>query len=334
MKFLRLLIPALLLAVISAAAKNPPQYQQVNKFVVGGSSGWDYLLYDSSADRLFITRGTRVLVIDAKTGKQTGELPASGAHGVALVHDKNRGFISNGRAGTVTVFDLTTLKPRGDIKVGENPDAIIYDPNSKHVIVMNGRSHNLMAIDPDSLKVVADVPLGGKLEFAATDPGHIYVNVEDTGEIAVVDSKAWKATERWKLADCEEPSGLAIDSSTHRLFDVCGNKKMMVVDTANGKVVSTIPTGAGTDAAGFDPELKLAFASNGEGTLSVVQAEKGDYKLLQNATTMRSARTMTLDPKTHRVFLVGAEMVPPASGQGRPTEKPDTFTVLVYAPAK
>jgi len=334
MKFWRFLIPALLLAGISAAAKNPPQYQQVNKFVLGGSGGWDYLLYDSSADRLFITRGMRVVVVDPNTGKQTGELPATGAHGVALVQDKNRGFISNGRAGTVTVFDLTTLKPTGDIKVGENPDAIIYDPNSKHVIVMNGRSHNLMAIDPDSLKVVADIPLGGKLEFAATDLGHIYVNVEDTGEIAVVDSNTWKATERWKLADCEEPSGLAIDSSAHRLFDVCGNKKMMVVDTATGKVVSTIPTGAGTDAAGFDPGLKLAFASNGEGTLSVVQTAKGDYKLLQNATTMRSARTMALDPKTHRVFLVGAEMVPPASGQGRPTEKPDTFTVLVYAPAK
>jgi DNA-binding beta-propeller fold protein YncE len=334
MKFLRFLIPALLLTAVAAAAKNPPQYQQVNKFVLGGSGGWDYLLYDPNADRLFITRGTRVLVVDANTGKQTGELPATGAHGVALVQDKNRGFISNGRAGTVTVFDLTTLKPTGDIKVGENPDAIIYDPNSKHVIVMNGRSHNLMAIDPGSLKVVADVPLGGKLEFAATDPGHIYVNVEDTGEIVVVDSNTWKATQRWKLADCEEPSGLAIDRSTQRLFDVCGNKKMMVVDTASGKVVATIPTGGGTDAAGFDPELKLAFASNGEGTLSVVQTAKGDYKLLQNATTMRSARTMALDPKTHRVFLVGAEMVPPASGQGRPTEKPDTFTVLVYAPGK
>jgi DNA-binding beta-propeller fold protein YncE len=334
MKLWRFLIPALLLAGISAVAKNPPQYQQVNKFVLGGSGGWDYLLYDSNADRLFITRGMRVIVVDPNTGKQTAELPATGAHGVALVQDKNRGFISNGRAGTVTVFDLTTLKPTSDIKVGENPDAIIYDPNSKHVIVMNGRSHNLMAIDPDSLKVVADIPLGGKLEFAATDPGHIYVNVEDTGEIAVVDSKTWKATERWKLADCEEPSGLAIDSSAHRLFDVCGNKKMMVVDTATGKVVSTIPTGAGTDAAGFDPGLELAFASNGEGTLSVVQTAKGEYKLLQNATTMRSARTMALDPKTHRVFLVGAEMVPPASGQGRPTEKPDTFTVLVYAPAK
>ena len=334
MKLSRFLIPALLLTCLFAAAQNPPRYQQVNKFVLGGSGGWDDLLYDSGSDRLFITRGTRVLVVDPSTGKQVAELAAAGAHGVALVHDKNRGFISNGRAGTVTVFDLTTLKPTGDIKVGDNPDAVIYDPNSKRVIVMNGRSHNLMAIDPDTLKVVADVPLGGKLESATADPGHIYVNVEDTGEIAVVDSTTWKATQRWKLADCEEPSGLAIDAGAHRLFAVCGNKKMVVVDSSSGKIVATVPTGGGTDGAGFDPGLKLAFASNGEGNLSVVQTAGENYKLLENVPTERSARTMALDPKTHRVFTVAAELTPPPAGQRWPSEKPDTFTLLVYAPAK
>ena len=334
MRLLRFLIPALLLTCLCAAAQNPPRYQHVNKFVLGGSGGWDDLLYDSGSDRLFITRGTRVLVVDPNTGKQVAELPAAGAHGVAVVNDKNRGFITNGRANTVTVFDLTTLKPTGEIKVGDNPDAIIYDPNAKRVIVMNGRSHNLMAIDPDALKVVADVPLGGKLESAAADPGHIYVNVEDTGEIAVVDSTTWKATQRWKLADCEEPSGLAIDDSAHRLFAVCGNKKMVVVDSGSGKIVATVPTGGGTDGAGFDPGLELAFASNGEGNLSVVQTTGGNYKLLENVPTQRSARTMALDPKTHRVFTVAAELTPPPAGQRWPSEKPDTFTLLVYAPTK
>lgn len=332
MKVSRILLAVVVVNALFAVAQSTPKYQQVNKFLLGGSGGWDYLLYDANGDRLFITRGTKVLVVDANTGKQTAELPANGAHGVALVPDKNRGFISNGRAGTVTVFDLQTLKPTGEIKVGENPDAIIYDPNSKHVIVMNGRSKNLMAIDPDSLKVDADIPLGGKLEFAATDKNHIYVNVEDTGEIAVVDSKAWKAAQRWKLADCEEPSGLAIDPGTHRLFDVCGNKKMLVVDSNDGKILATVPTGDGTDAAAFDPGLNVAFASNGEGTLSVVQAAKGNYKLLENVSTQRSARTMALDPKTHRVFTVAAELTPPPAGQRRPSEKPDTFTLLVYAP--
>lgn len=334
MKPSRFFLLALLLTSFYAVAQSAPHYRQVNKFVLGGSGGWDDLLYDADSDRLFITRGTRVLVVDPSTGKQVGEILANGAHGVALVHDKNRGFISNGRTGTVTIFDLTTLQPTGEVKVGDNPDAIIYDPHSKHVLVMNGRSHNLMAIDPDSLKVVADIPLGGKLESAAADAGHIYVNVEDTSEISVVDSNSWKETKRWKLADCEDPSGLAIDSGARRLFDVCGNKKMVVVDTANGKVVASLPTGGGTDGAGFDPGLKLAFASNGEGTLSVVQTEKGDYKLLEDVPTMRSARTMAVDPKLHRVFLVGAELIPPPAGQRWPTEKPDTFTVLVYAPSK
>jgi DNA-binding beta-propeller fold protein YncE len=185
-------------------------YQQIGSYPLTGEGGWDYLTYDTAANRLFIAHGMSVLVV-GPDGKELGTIPANGVHGVALVQDKNLGFITNGRAGTVTVFDLKTLKPIQDIKAGENPDAVIYDAYSKHVIVMNGRSKDLMAIDPDSKKVDATVPLGGKLEFAAATPGKVYVNVEDTGEIVVVDSKAWKATQRWKLAGCEEPSGLAID---------------------------------------------------------------------------------------------------------------------------
>jgi YVTN family beta-propeller protein len=326
-----LLLP---LAVPSAAAA-APLYHQVAKFTLGGEGGWDYVVYDPAGDRLFIAHNKAVMVVAATDGKLLGEIPADGAHGTALVPEKNRGFLTNGRAGTVTVFDLTTLKPVESIKAGENPDAIIYDPNSKRVLVMNGRSKDLMAIDPDSLKVVATIPLGGKLEFAAAEKGHIYVNVEDTGEIVSVDSKAWKLEQRWKLEGCEEPSGLALDSQKHHLFTVCGNSKMLVVDTRSGKVVAEVPTGAGTDAAAFDPEQKLAFSSNGEGTLTVVrEAKGGQFEVAENDATQRGARTMALDPRSHKIFTVTAELGPPAEGQRRPSVKPGTFMLLVYAPAK
>jgi DNA-binding beta-propeller fold protein YncE len=316
-------------------ADSAPLYKQVAKYTIGGDGGWDYITYDPSGNRLFVAHNSAIYVIDATSGKKTGEIPANGAHGVALVPDKGLGFSSNGRAGTVTVFDLKTLAPKTDIKVGENPDAIIYDKYAKRVIVMNGRSHDLMAIDPDSLKVIAAVPLGGKLEFAAADPGHVYVNVEDTGEIAVVDSTTWKATERWKLADCEEPSGLAIDEASGHLFTVCGNGKMLVVDKKTGKAVATTATGKGTDAAAFDPKLGFAFASNGEGTLTVVRRVKGGtYEAASNIQTQRGARTMAVDPNSHRVFLPTAELGPPAEGQTRPSIKPGSFEILVYAPSE
>jgi DNA-binding beta-propeller fold protein YncE len=316
-------------------AESAPLYKQVAKYTIGGDGGWDYITYDPSGNRLFVAHNSAIYVIDATSGKKTGEIPANGAHGVALVPDKGLGFSSNGRAGTVTVFDLKTLTPKSDIKVGENPDAIIYDKYANRVIVMNGRSHDLMAIDPDSLKVVATVPLGGKLEFAAADPGHVYVNVEDTGEIAVVDSTTWKATERWKLTDCEEPSGLAIDEAAGHLFTVCGNSKMLVVDKKTGKAVATPATGKGTDAAAFDPKLGYAFASNGEGTLTVVRRVKGGtYDVAANIPTQRGARTMAVDPSSHRIFLPTAELGPPAEGQTRPSIKPGSFEILVYAPSE
>ena len=319
--------------LLAAAALAQSTYKQIGAYPLPGDTGWDYLTYDSAANRIFIAHGTSILVVDPE-GKKLGELPANGAHGVALVQDKNLGFSSNGRAGSVTVFDLQTLKPIQDIKAGENPDAIIYDPFSKNVIVMNGRSKDLMAIDPDSKKVIATVPLGGKLEFAAAAPGKVFVNVEDTGEIAVVDSNGWKAINRWKLPDCEEPSGLAITEKHDTLFTVCGNAKMLVLDAESGKVLASVKTGDGTDAAAYDPELGYAFASNGEGTLTVIKKSGSAWVAEQNVPTMKSARTMTLDPKSHKVFLVGAEFNSPAPGERRGTIKPGTFKLLVYAPAK
>ena len=330
-----LLRVASVVLVISTLASAKSTYKQVATFSLPGDEGWDYLTYDSTGNRVFIAHASTILVVSAEDGKKVGEIPATRAHGIALVPDHNLGFSSNGGAGTVTPFDFKTLKPLPDIKVGENPDAIIYDPNTKYVIVMNGRSKDVMAIDPASLKVVQTVPLGGKLEFAAAAPGHIYVNVEDTGEIVSIDTKAWKVEQRWKLEGCEEPSGLALDDKTSRLFTVCGNKKMLVVDTKSGKIVSTVPTGDGTDAAGFDRGLGLAFASNGEGTLTVVeQSGDGKYQVSDNVTTLKGARTMALDQDSHKVFLITAEFGTPAEGQRRAPIKPGTFKLLVYAPAK
>jgi YVTN family beta-propeller protein len=325
-----------LLAGAAIAQSTPQLYKQTGKLQIGGEGGWDYITYDESSNRLFVGHSMEITVVDLATGKKAGSVPANGAHGVALVVDRNLGFSSNGRGGTVTVFDLKTLQPKTEIKAGENPDAIIYDQYSKRVVVMNGRSKDMMVIDPESLKVVATIPLGGKLEFAAADPGHVYVNVEDTGEIASVDSKTWTADQRWKLTGCEEPSGLAIDQKSHHLFSVCGNKKMVVVETKDGKIVSTLDTGDGTDGAAFDPELGYAFASNGaDGTLTVVKADKdGKYVVAENVSTQRGARTITVDCKSHKVFLPTAEFGPPAAGQSRPSVKPGTFVILVYAPTK
>lgn len=314
---------------LACSIANAASYKQVEKYTLGGEGGWDYLTFDPDASRIFIAHNKEILIADAGTGKQIGSVPADGAHGVALANGK--GFSTNGRAGTVTVFDAKSFKPIQDIKVGENPDAIIYDPNSKNVIVMNGRSKDVMVIDPNALKVTNTVPLGGKLEFAAADPGHVYVNIEDTAEIADIDSKDWKVLHKWKLNGCEEPSGLAIDSKEQRLFTVCGNKVMLVVNAKDGSTISTVPTGDGTDAAAFDPGTGLAFASNGEGTLTVVRKNKeAKYEVAENVPTQRGARTMTLDPKTHKVYTVTAEFGPPAEGQRRPSVKPGTFTLLVY----
>lgn len=306
-------------------------YHQVAKYTLGGEGSWDYVTLDPDGNRILIAHNKEILVVDTSSGKKLGSVPADGAHGVALAAGK--GFSTNGRAGTVTVFDAQTYKPIQDIKAGESPDAIIYDPNSKNVIVMNGRSKDVTVIDPSTLKVTQTIPVGGKLEFAAAEPGHVYVNVEDTSEIADIDSKSWKVAHKWKLNGCEEPSGLALDAKKDHLFTVCGNKVMLVVNAKDGSVLATVPTGDGTDGAGFDPGTGLAFASNGEGTLTVIRERKsGKYEVAENVQTARGARTMAVDPKTHRVFTATAEFGPQAEGQRRPSIKPGTFSLLVYGP--
>jgi YVTN family beta-propeller protein len=287
---------------------------------------------------LYVTHGTHVLVFDADTLAPAGEIPnTNGVHGVALDPELNRGFASNGKSSTVTIFDLKTLKTLDEVKVtGENPDAILYDPASKQVFAFNGRSANATVLDPATGKVTATLPLGGKPEFATTDlAGHIFVNIEDKSEVVEIDSRRPAVLAHWPLAPCEEPSGMAIDRAHKRIFSGCDNKMMAVVDTGSGKVVTTIPIGGGVDANAFDPGTQLAFSSNGEGTLTVAKEESPDkFTLLENVATAPRARTMALDEKTHRVFLATADFgtPPPATAEQphpRPPVVPDSFTILV-----
>ncbi len=327
----RLVLLTIVALATSAFAQN---YKVTNKFVLGGEGFWDYLTYDTQAHRLFITRGDHVMVVDPTNGKQIGDIPAHRCHGVALDYNSHRGFISNGGAGTITVFDLKTLKPIQDVQVGENPDAIIYDEYAKKVVVMNGRSKNVMVVDPQSLKVEATIDVGAKPEFAQADAGHVYVNLEDTNQLAQIDSKSWKLENKWPLAPCESPSGLAMDIKSERLFPVCDGKVMDVVDAKSGKVVTTVPIGEGPDAARFDANKKLVFSSNGRsGTLTVVKQESADkYNVVQTLDTQRGARTMELDPQTGTIYLITADFEAPAQPGQRPSMKPGSFTLLVVSP--
>lgn len=314
------------------------QYKLKQKFVLGGEGGWDYLTYDPAGQRLFVSRATRVMVVDPEKGSVLGEIPNTpGVHGVALAQDLGKGFTSNGRENTVTIFDLKTLKETARIKLdgAENPDAIMYEPVSKRIFTFNGRSQNATAIDAEKNSVIANIPLDGKPEFAVADgKGTVFVNIEDKSELTSIDARNAKVLNTWSLAPCEEPSGLAIDQKNRRLFSGCHNKMMAVVNAYNGKVVTTVPIGEGVDANRFDPGTKLAFSSNGDGTLTVVHQDSPDkYTVLQNAQTQRSARTMAVNPKNHEVYLVAAEIeqAPPEKAGERPrrTMKPGSFTLLV-----
>jgi DNA-binding beta-propeller fold protein YncE len=321
----------------SMKAFAPTQYQVKQKYVLGGEGGWDYLTFDAAGKRLFISRGTHVMVVDPYKGSVVGDIPNTpGVHGIALAQDLGKGFTSNGRENTVTVFDLKTLKETARIKLeAENPDAILYDPSSKRVFTFNGRSKNATAIDAVKDTVISNIPLNGKPEFGVADgKGMVFVNIEDTSELTSIDAGNAKVAKTWKLTGCEEPSGLALDQKHHRLFAGCHNKVMAVVNAEDGKVVNTPAIGEGVDANAFDPGTDLAFSSNGDGTLTVVHEDSADkYTVAQNVATQRGARTMALDTNNHDIYLVTAEIeeAPPAKEGERPRRsmKPGTFTLLV-----
>jgi len=321
----------------------PSEYKITNKFHVEGDGGWDYLAVDESTGRVFISHGTVVNVVDEKDGKLLGTIPdTKGVHGIAIAQDLNKAFISNGRDSSVTVVDLTSLAFITKVNVtGQNPDAILYDPFSHKVFAYNGRSASATVIDGASGKVAATIKLDGKPEFSVTDgKGKVYVNIEDKSEITCINSSTLKVEQVWSIAPGEEPSGLALDNESHRLFSVCGNKLMMVVDAVSGKVITSLPIGDGCDGVAFDPGLKRAYSSNGEGTMTVVQESGADkFSVLENFPTRPSARTITVDKKTHHLFLSSAEFnpAPPASANNprpRASVKPGTFTLLDIAPVK
>jgi DNA-binding beta-propeller fold protein YncE len=310
----------------------------IKTYKLGGEGRWDYLTVDPESHHLFISRSTQVIVIDTESGKPVGDIPDTpGVHGIALANDLGRGFTSNGREGTVSIFDLKTFKLISKVQsVGDNPDAILFDPATRRVFTFNGRSHNSTAIDAASGNIVGKIELGGKPEFGvSTGQGELFVNIEDKSELLALDPKDLKVKSRWPLAPCESPSGLAIDKKNRRLFVGCDNKMMAVVNADTGKVITTLPIGDGVDADRFDPDQKLAFASCGEGVLTVVREDSPDkFSVVQNLKTERGARTMELDPKTHKIYLVTAKFGPsPAAtaeqSHPRPSILPDTFEVLV-----
>jgi DNA-binding beta-propeller fold protein YncE len=334
-----LFVCVLVLLASLALAAGSSGYHVAKKTVLGGDGGWDYLTVDAKARRIYISRGTHVMVVDADSAAIVGDIPGTnGVHGIAIASDMDKGFVSDGRDNNVTIFDTKTLKVLGTAPAGKNPDAIIYDPASKRVFAFNGSSKDATAIDAKTGTVAGTIPLGGKPEFAAADDkGHVFVNIEDTSEIVQFDSNKLTVENRWKIAPGEGPSGLAMDRKHRRLFSVCSNKLMVVVNADTGAVVTTLAIGQGTDAAGFDPETGFAFSSNGEGTLTVVHEDSADkYSVVDTVPTQVRARTMALDTRTHQVFLVTAEFgtAPAATAQQprpRPPMVPGSFTLLALS---
>lgn len=313
-------------------AQTSSGYHVVNTFHIQSNGGWDYIAADEQSNKLYVSHATQVNVLDKNTGDSIGVIPnTTGVHGIAFVHSLNKGYTSNGRLNNVSVFDLQTLKVLREIPTGENPDAIFYDDYSKKIITCNGRSKSLSVIDPSTDKVVATIPLTGKPETAVSDgAGKVFVNNEDKSEIAVVDLNNNKVIANWSIAPGEAPSGLSIDRKTKRLFAGCANKLLMVIDATNGKVVTQLPIGNGCDGTAFDPSLNYVYSSNGEGTLTVIKEKsKDDFRVIDNVTTKRGARTLSVDDKTNKVYLPAAEFESSANNNERPPMKPGTFQVLV-----
>ncbi len=318
---------------VGALAQQP--YQIVDHWKIGGTGGWDYLLADPSAHRLYVTHGPRVEVLDTDTGKTVGAITGlKGTHGVALDEEGRFGYISDGGANAVVVFDRKTLATVATIPAGTNPDGITYEPITKTVWAFNGRSKDVTVIDTATRTVVATIALPGKPEFPQADGrGHVFDNIEDKNSIVRLDATTKTLTDTWPLAGCESPSGMAIDREHGRLFSVCDGKKMAVVDAGSGKVLASPEIGDGPDAAGYDDQKQLAFSSNGDGTLTIVDAKSG-YKALQQLSTMKGARTLAYDSGKDRVYVVTAEQGPrpepsATNPRPRPAIVPDSFQVIV-----
>jgi DNA-binding beta-propeller fold protein YncE len=330
----------ILVAAGAAAAAAPEGYHLDKTFPVPGDGGWDYLTVDAAARRVYVSHATQVDVLDADSGEVTGTIPNTpGVHGIAVAPDLGRGFISNGRADTVAIFDLKTLKRIGDdVATGKNPDCILYDPFTKRVFAFCGRGGSATVIDAAEGKVIGTIDLGDKPEFAATDgSGNVFVNLEDKDILLKIDAKKMTVLERWPLAPGKTPAALAMDAKGGRLFVGCHSKVGLVVNAETGKVVADLPIGEGVDAAAFDPETGLAFFSCGDGTVTAIHEDKeGKYTVVETIKTKQRSRTMALDPKTHDLFLPSADFKPaPAGGANNPRQRPSmvpgTFAVLRFS---
>ncbi len=309
------------LTAMAALAAPPSGYHIIKKVTVPGAGGWDYVTVDEAGRRVYIAHATQVEVLDADTSDLVGTIPNTpGAHGVAIASEFGRGFITAGKSDSVIIFDLKTLKPLGEVKVGKKPDAIIYDPATKHLFVMNGESDSTTVINAADGKVAGTIDLGGGPEFAAADgKGSVYINLEEKAETVHIDSKTLKVLHHWPLTPGKTATALAFDPQTRRLFAGCrGGQLMVVLDADSGKVITTAPIGERVDAAAYDPGTKLVFQSTGGGTISIFHQDSADkYTLLENVATNPGSKTMGLDPKTHHLFV-------PANLGGQ-------FTILVFA---
>lgn len=322
------------LAFVQSFAQTASGYKVTNTFHIASTGGWDYLAADPGSNKLYVSHGTQVNILDKTTGDSIGIIPnTNGVHGIAFDQALGKGYTSNGRLNNVTVFNLKTGAVLGQVATGQNPDAIMYDDYSKKIITCNGRSNDLSVIDPATDALVTTIPVGGKPETAVSDgDGKVYVNIEDKNEIVMVDIKTKEVKAHWSIAPGDGPTGLAIDRKAHRLFAGC-DKMLIVVNAENGNIVANVKIGDGCDGVGFDSDRKLIFASCGEGVLSVVQEESSSkYTLLDNVPTKRGARTVCVDETNHNIYLPTAEFAPQAAGTtGRPSMVPGTFQVVVVS---
>jgi DNA-binding beta-propeller fold protein YncE len=324
-------------ALLVAAPAEAQAYHVTHTYTLGGDGGWDYLALDTVGNRLFITRGDRAMVLDAPTARVLGEVPGIvGAHGVAFSYRSGLGFATSGRDSSVVVFDLKTLKVVKRTPAAPDADGILFDPATSRIFTFNGDSHSATVIDGLTGDRVGTVDLGAGPEFGiSAGDGKVYVNLETTSEVAEIDARAMRVVRKWSIAPCESPTGLAIDAAHHLLFSVCRSGVMAISDAAQGRVVTTVPIGRGVDAARFDPGTGDAFASNGDGTLTVVHEDApAAFRVVETDSTWPGARTMELDPRDHRIYTVSAKFGPmpaPAAGQRRmrPPMVPGSFTLLV-----
>jgi len=312
-------------------AQTTSSYKIANKIHLEGDEKWDYLFSDDLASRLYISHGSLVQVVDESKGTIVGKITGlNGVHGIAIDPDLDKGFISGGKDSSVTIFNTESLQVITKVTVtGKSPDAIMYDSFSKKVFVFNGKSNNATVIDAATNKIVATIPLDGKPEFSVSDGrGKVYVNLEDKSSIAVINPTTCKVEHVWPIAPGEEPTGLALDNATHRLFSVCGNKLMVITDARSGKVISTLPIGEKCDGTAFDPGLKRAYCSNGDKTMTVVkEGSDGNYSVSENVPTQEGARTITVNKMTHHVYLSAADFEQAQDG-AKPKIKPGTFVIL------